>query len=569
MAHRGQDAPGYNARVTVEQHLRAAREHKDAGRFAQAALEYVEALRQEPHRKSAYLDLAYCLQVQNRYADAANVCLSALKIDSNFVEALGNLGNLSHYMDKPDDAIGYLERAIAIEPTFAQLQNSLGTVYKEIGRLDQAIRCYETAQSLRPSAGVASNLLYARLFAAPENARELFEAHASWSRQFAPPGLRRFDHSRHSRGQRLRVGYVSPNFKSHAVNFFVEPIILHHDRSTTELFLYSDVPGRGDAITEKLRNASEHWRDTSAMSDDQLAEAVHSDRVDVLVDLTGHIAGARLLAFARRPAPVQVTYIGYQFTTGLAEMDFRLTDEIADPPGQTDEFYSEKLWRLPDCFFCYRPPSASYDVGPLPADSNGFVTFGCQNNFAKICARTFVVWTELLNAVPDSKLAILIPMSQWSMRNTTDALQTAGIDPSRLIVLRRSNRRDYLNRYNQIDIALDPIPFNGHTTTCDAMWMGVPVVTRLGTQYVSRYGSSAVINAGFSQMVAQDDADYVRIAAKLATDGTQLRELRSTLRSKFTCSIVCNHAGFVRRLEEAYAQMWDQRMGNARTSIAG
>jgi predicted O-linked N-acetylglucosamine transferase (SPINDLY family) len=234
-------------------------------------------------------------------------------------------------------------------------------------------------------------------------------------------------------------------------------------------------------------------------------------------------------------------------------MDYRLTDAIADPPGQTERFYTEQLWRLPQIFFCYMPSASSPPITPLPADRNGFVTFGCQNNFAKISSRTLDAWAKILQRLPDARLLLLGPDDPLAKQRVADALGDA---MARTEIIPWASRREYLARYTQIDIALDPIPFNGHTTTCDALWCGVPVVARLGSQYVSRYGSSALLNLGLSELVASSDADYIEIAIKLASDRDLLRALRESLRARMSVSPICNAKEFTRHLEDAYRQMW-------------
>jgi predicted O-linked N-acetylglucosamine transferase (SPINDLY family) len=348
---------------------------------------------------------------------------------------------------------------------------------------------------------------------------------------------------------------VSSHFCEHAVNFFVEPILASHDHDAFEVYCYSGRQ-RQDETTRRLQGYADQWREIAAMSDEQAAALVRRDRIDILVDLAGHIAGHRLLVFARKPAPIQVTYIGYQNTTGMAGMDYRLTDEWADPPGTTDGFYTEELVRLPRSFFCYRPSDDAPPVGPLPAAVNGFVTFGSFNNFGKVTADVLAAWAKLLLSVDRSRLVILAAAVPSLGEYLTRTFQSHGVGAERFTLADRRPRDEYLKLVSQVDIALDPFPMNGHTTTCDALWQGVPVVTLAGRTYAQRFGSSAHVNLSVQELIAQSPQQYVEVAARLAGDVERLTELRGTLRQRMAASPLLDFAGFTRNLEAAYRRMW-------------
>jgi predicted O-linked N-acetylglucosamine transferase (SPINDLY family) len=357
--------------------------------------------------------------------------------------------------------------------------------------------------------------------------------------------------------RRLRIGYVSGHFFGHAVNFFSEPILASHDHRQCEVYCYSN-SAHADETTARLRTYAQQWREIHALDDEQAAELVRQDQVDILVDLAGHIGGNRLLVFARKPAPIQVTYIGYQNTTGMAAMDYRLTDEWADPPGMSEAYYTEKLVRLPRSFFCYRPSPEAPAVSPLPALSNGFVTFGSFNNFAKVTPEVLSAWGALLQAVPQSRLVILAHAVRSLGEYLARAFERQGISAERVTLADRCSRGEYLEWIRRVDIALDPFPFNGHTTTCDALWQGVPVVTLAGRTYASRFGSSAHVNLDLRDLIAQSPEQYVEIATRLAGDVGRLSELRATLRERMAGSPLLDFAGFTRHLEAAYRQMWQR-----------
>ncbi len=384
----------------------------------------------------------------------------------------------------------------------------------------------------------------------------MFEEHLEWARRHAepltaaaPPLTNDPDPDR-----RLRVGYVSPYFREHAVNFFTEPLITSHDHGAFEIFLYSDNRRDNDA-TERLRAASDHWRDVRYKSHAELAELVREDRIDILVDLTGHIALHRLLAFARRPAPVQVTYIGYQNTTGMSAMDYRLTDERADPPG-TDCYYTEKLARLPRSYFCYRPAEDVPEVTPLPALANGHVTFGSFNNFTKVTPQVIDTWIEILRRVPDSRLLVLANRGGYVQQQFEQKARTSGVEPGRIELFDRMPRLDYYQLVARADIALDPFPFNGHTTTCDCVWLGLPVVMLQGDTYATRFGSGVLAPVGLERQITRTVDEYVERAVELASDVEGLSELRRELRPRMADSVLLDFQGFARDVEAAYRQMW-------------
>jgi predicted O-linked N-acetylglucosamine transferase (SPINDLY family) len=299
----------------------------------------------------------------------------------------------------------------------------------------------------------------------------------------------------------------------------------------------------------------DQWRVTRFQSDQELADTIRGDAIDILVDLTGHIAGNRLLTFARKPAPVQVTYLGYQNTTGMSAMDYRLTDAWADPPGQTDSFYTEELVRLPRAFFCYRPSEAP-EISPLPALESGYVTFGSFNNFAKVSPGALEAWLNILDSVAQSRLIILAHGGGSLAARVQRQAESRGLDPARIEFCEKRPRPAYLELMTRVDIALDPFPFNGHTTTCDAVWMGLPVVMLAGASYASRFGGSVLQQVGLAHLIAESPAEYIEIAGRLAADVEALAQLRATLRDTMAGSALLDAAGFTRNLEAAYRKMW-------------
>ena len=284
---------------------------------------------------------------------------------------------------------------------------------------------------------------------------------------------------------------------------------------------------------------------------------IRGDEIDILVDLTGHVGGNRLLVFARKPAPVQVTYLGYQNTTGMTAIDYRLTDEYCDPSSATEALYSEKLVRLPQTFFCYLPSAEAPTIAPLPAQNAGYVTFGSFNNFTKITAHVLKTWAGILARVDASRLLLLCDDPEAVREVVAYALESQGVDPRRVELFARAPLDEYLKRIGQVDIALDPFPFNGHTTTCDCLWQGVPVVTLAGQAYVSRFGSSGLATLGLTELIAHSPDEYIEIAVGLAGNLDRLAQLRASLRARLVGSPLMDYKGFTRNLEAAYRRMWD------------
>ena len=359
-------------------------------------------------------------------------------------------------------------------------------------------------------------------------------------------------------GRRLRVGYVSNNFREHSVAFFVEALLASHDRSKVEIFCYADIM-LADEFSGRLRRHSAQWRVITGQSDAQVAELIRQDAIDILVDLAGHTARNRLLVFARKPAPVQVTYLGYCNTTGLSAMDYRFTDALADSPGTTEHLHTEQLVRLPDCAWCYRPPDASPAVETPPVLRSGHITFGCFNARPKITGEMLALWARLLLEMPASSLLLKnVGFGEPSARqHTRDLLAKAGIAPERVeLVGRVPTLAGHLATYARVDIALDTFPYHGTTTTCEALWMGVPVITLAGRTHASRVGVSLLTTTGLPELVASSPDEYVKIAAALATDVPRLAALRTTLRTRMASSPLMDASRFARNVEAAYRQMW-------------
>lgn len=529
-----------------------------SGRLDEAIDLYHRAIALRPQLAIAHYNLGAALMNTDRVPEAIASFEAALAVQGDLLEAWLGLASANLLVVRPDEAVAASLRAQQLDPNSARAAMYYAGGRQLQGNLDEAIAAQRRVVELDPgSAAQHSNLLYTLNFHPSSTPVSLLAEHQAWAARHAEPLTAvAAAHANDRRpDRRLRVGYVSSHFRYHAVSFFAEPLIIAHDPQEIEVYCYADVR-RPDDVTARLRTRADGWRDIAGHSDEQVAEQIRADKVDILVDLAGHIGGNRLLVFARKPAPVQVSYLGYQNTTGMSAMDYRLTDQHADPVGTTDAFYTEALFRLPGSFFCFHPPEPAPAVNALPAASRGYVTFASLNHIPKLTAEAFDTWAEILRAVPDSRLIVLAYAPGALETRVQQQMGRAGVDPARISVVNKRPRYDYLAMHHEIDIALDSFPFNGHTTVCDALWMGVPSVMLEGATYASRFGGSALVNLGLTDLIAHSRQQYVERAVALASDGQRLAELRATLRDRLAASSLVDAADFSRRAEAAYRQMW-------------
>jgi predicted O-linked N-acetylglucosamine transferase (SPINDLY family) len=357
----------------------------------------------------------------------------------------------------------------------------------------------------------------------------------------------------------LRIGYISPDFRHHPVAFFLQPVFQHHNRQKFFIACYSAVEKR-DATTAFFEQHSSLWRNIVGQTDQQVARQIDDDQIDILIDLAGHTDSNRLPVLAYKPTPIQITWLGYPNTTGMSRVDYRITDANADPLNSADPFYTEKLIRLPDSFFVYQPPSNAPEVIPAPVLANGHVTFGSFNNIAKLTPKMGELWSRILQALPNSRL--LIAGAVYSAGDRLRAMIT-GVDPQRIMIAESTNFESYLRLFEQVDIALDSYPWAGHTTTCHALWMGVPVVSLAGPTAVSRAGVSVMTPLGLlNDWVAFTEADYIQLATRWAQRPAELNALRLGMRDRMRASTILNAERFTRQLEHQLEQLVTQRQSS-------
>ncbi|WP_321187032.1 O-linked N-acetylglucosamine transferase family protein [Trinickia soli] len=574
--------------------------HQQAGRFAEAATIYRQILAADPGNHDALHLLGLEAYREGDFARAAELIMQAIErceseiyygnlgnvmaargmreaamacfnqaiaLKPSYIQAHNNLGNLLREQGLFADAVQCYRTVIALKPDYAEVHNNLANALVDLGDLDAAIKAYRRAIALKPDLAEArSNLLFILsyrddlsqadyLTEAVEFGRIATAKAKPW-RDWLVPLDPRAALATGARAAPLRVGLVSGDLKTHPTGHFLESILAHIDRSRIELVAY---PTRRleDALTARVKPFFSAWAPLASMNDEQAAARIRDDRIDLLLDLSGHMNFNRLPMFAWRPAPVQASWLGYFASTGLPAIDYLLGDAHVLPP-DAQAFYTERLWRLPDSYLCFTPPAEQVAIGPLPLAAQGHVTFGCFNHLMKMNEGVVDVWARILHSVPHSRLFLKAKqLDDAPTRETTLARFAArGIDASRLTLEGRSPRAEYFAAYNRIDIALSPFPYPGGTTSVEGLWMGVPVLCRRGDRFLSNICASMLHSAGLADWIAADNDDYVAKAIAFAADAPRLAALRSGLRTTLLGSPLCDAARYARHLEAALEAMW-------------
>jgi protein O-GlcNAc transferase len=501
-------------------------------------------------------------QAQRGHQDDAVICFErALLLNKNSFSAHYNLGTTKLSLGRLDEAELHCRSAIACKNDRAIAWDLLGMILRDQWRIKESIEAYKESIRLDPrSTAIRSNLLWTLQYSDSFSQAEIYSEHRSYG-EYVEELYGHHQLNKVVKGcidenpRKLRIGYVSADFNAHSVALFLLAIIERHDRNRFEVTGYHTGPKR-DAMTSEFARACDHFVDCLGMPVDLMVQAIVADRIDILIDLGGHTAHNRLPVFASKPAPIQVTYLGYVDTTGLSAIDYRLTCANADPP-ENDNFAAEKLFRLKKGFyFTYRPAEGLPHITKLPALDNGFITFLSNNQLSKITESMIRSWASILKRVPLSRLVILGGSSDVASRNVVDVFKGNGIGPERIILIGRVSLEEFRERVMACDISLDTYPFNGATTTCETLFLGVPVVTQKGQRFSSRVGFSILSEIGLESLAASTSEEYVDIAVELTRDLAKLGVLRSELRQRLMQSSICDEVGFTRSLEAAFAEMW-------------
>lgn len=538
-----------------------------AGRPEEAEASHRQALEVQPDSPIVHGRFCLYLHGRGRLEEAEAAARRVLALRPGSVGALGNLSAILIDRGAFDEAQDYAREALALAPQDVQAHQNLGVALIGLGHHREAADSFRRAIRLDPGCSPAhSNLLYCLNFIAevsPAQARDEAIEYARTQRAVGG-GVVRFTSHHVEPGPRLRVGFVGGDFRAHPVAYFLEALLLGRSNRGLDLLAFPTNEIE-DEVSARLKPHFIAWQSIGRLDDDAAARLIHDAGVHVLVDLAGHTAHNRLPVFLRRPAPLQLAWLGYFATTGLEEIDYVLGDPYVTPPGEEDHFV-EHVWRLPRTYFCFAPPAVDLPVAPLPALTAGHVTFGCFNKLAKLSDATIALWVRVLEAVPGSclllKSAALAHAGQ--ARRTRERFERAGLPPGRLELEGPSAREDYLRAYARVDIALDPFPFPGGTTSVEGLWMGVPVLTRKGDRFIGHNGESILHNSGLPQWIARDEADYVARAMRFASDLDGLVRLRANLRAQLLGSPLFDAAAFASDFEQAIRGMWEERI---RTSL--
>lgn len=578
----------------IEYYLTLARILRQLNRNSEAEDIYRSALRIHPHNPTLIVELGSTLREQNLFDEAEEHYKNALKIAPRNTKVLSGAGAFYRSISRFEEALDAYERYIAIKPDDAGMLNNLAITMRDLNRFEEAehyylecakreneksyvynnlgilamemakpeesIKYYKKALAERPGySGAHSNMLFYMNYLSDMSARDIFEEHKHYEVMQTEPLMEGtcVHGNDPSPDRKLKIGYVSADFYGHAVSYFIEPALKHHDRDNFEVYCYANVK-KPDGVTKRLKSYVDHWYYIHTLKPKEIADLIRQHGIDILVDLSGHTAGNKLKAFALKPAPVQVTWIGYPNTTGLDTVDYRFVDPITDPPGIADEVHSEKLWRLPHCFTCYNPQTELPVSEELAAKKTGQVTFGSFNNASKLSPATIEAWARILNSVENSRLVLKSAslVDKGTQSRFSDMFDSFGVSPERVEMLGKMGSHDHMRLYDTIDIALDPFPYNGTTTSCEALFMGVPIIAVLGDRHAARVTGSLLHQVGLGDLVATDVDGYVEKAVELAGDPDRIEDIRINLRENMLKSPLCDQPAHARDLEQAYRDMW-------------
>jgi len=534
-----------------------------AGQRDEAIAAFERAIALNPDYAEAYDRLGALLSGYRGHAAAEPMFRRATELDANLTSSWCNLGISLIFLGRLSEALAALGRALQLNPCFDHAHAARGLALVKCYRNEAAVEAYSRSLELNPANPEAhSSRLLTLQYLGTMSRSALLAEHRRFGESVEsrtkPAVLEAVDRSP---DRRLRVGFLSPDLHRHSIAYFLEPILTHLDRAAFEVFLYQD-QAKHDDMSDRLQGLAASWKNVAGMPGDAVEALLRDDRLDLLIDLAGHTGMNRLPLYARRLAPVQATYLGYPGTTGLTSMDYRLVDEVTDPVGVAEADCTERLIRFAPAGWSYQPPAVAAEPAPAPSAAGTGVVFGSFNNFAKITDETLRIWSELLGSVAGSRLMLKgHGLSAGALQGEFyRRFRAAGIDPERIRLVERTKTvEDHLAAYGQVDVALDSFPYHGTTTTCEALWMGVPVVTRAGETHASRVGASLLTAIGRPEWIARDWSEYLAIARRLATAAGASVGPRVQLREALRQSVLMDHPGQAKRFGAALRQMWREK----------
>jgi predicted O-linked N-acetylglucosamine transferase (SPINDLY family) len=545
----GNPAACYNNLGVIQFHL---------GDFSAAAGSFRQAISRSANDALAHSNLGDALRKSGQLESAAGSYQNAIRIDPAFAQARSGLGLTLYLLGRFRQAIEHLQIAIRLDPRNSDSNSNLMLCHVRLAEHQPALAAARRAVEIEPAnPEFHSHLISLMNYVQWDDPAAILQESRKWDQRHGKALRNIVPGNNRDPDRPLRIAYISPDFKDHPVAFFLEPVLANHDRRQFSIACYALVRNP-DAVTERMKSSVDLWRSTVGLSDGAIADQIRADGVDILIDLCGHLVDNRLVVLAQKPAPIQISWLGYPNTTGLAAIEYRLTDSLADPVGSSEPFYSEKLLRLPGAFFVYRPPSDAPPVAPLPMLTSGRVTFGSFNNLTKITSPVADLWAKLLRSMPDARL-LLAGLAGDRAQQARAMFHQRGVGDSQLEIVGWMSFREYLETFGRVDIALDPFPWTGHTTTCHSLWMGVPVVSLAGRTALSRAGMSVMGNLGMAAgWVAQSPAEYLAIAQSWAKNPSGLAEIRPGLRQRMEFSSLLDAPRFTTGLERILRDLWQE-----------
>lgn len=523
---------------------------------------YTKAIRLSPNNTLALHELGLVYHLKGELGKAESYYRLASSLNPEMASAHYNLGNLLISKGKIVEALACHQQAAQLEPDNVDALSNIGVAFYELGQMPAAIEYFKKALVINPGSAQLHSILASALhYLDTATSADILQSAKEWWETHGRPLYRKILHRNPTNPtKKVKVGYISPDFREHSVYYFIAPLLKAHDHSQFDIFCYADV-NQPDWATEEIKGLSDHWRDITHSSDEAVALAIERDGIDLLIDLAGHMTGNRLRVFAQKPAPVQISWLGYPGTTGLPSIDYRLVDAVTDPPGEADRYHSEALIRLPGCFLCYQPPAEALEPGPPPCSRSDTFTFGSFNNPAKINPSLLKAWATILRGLPNSRLLLKgkhlndpeLQASLWS------SFTGAGIEAARICFSPYlPSRKEHLALYNDIDLCLDTFPYNGTTTTLEALWMGVPVLTLRGDRHASRVGASILQALGLPELITDTPQAYIDTAIRLGSAPLAIGRLRDTLRGLLLSSPLCDQTTFAQQVESTYRGAWQK-----------